>query len=275
MEETRQFSAAGERGEVCEPVCEAIVESIAHGVIVTDGRQDVLFANASACELLGYPREELAAENLLHLVPAEDHAKILSGVQQPYASHGQRHETTVCTKDGRLRTVALRVRLLPGGATAKPGAALAKPGGHNGDERCIWTFQDITDFQQAHRTLKAQGEFCECLTESIRAAVLVLDSRARILRANRFARELTGYTAQELTDANCLDLLLPPSRRRQMREVLRRVLARRPIDPAQDEIPVLAANADDRDAFGDPNHPHRDVADALQPDGPAVGGNVE
>ncbi|MEM7313866.1 MAG: ATP-binding protein, partial [Planctomycetota bacterium] len=69
------------------------------------------------------------------------------------------------------------------------------------------------------RELYRQRRFAEKLLDTAEAIVLVLDAKGRVMRANRFLLELTGYQSEEVIGADWFDLFIPEPHQEMVRRV--------------------------------------------------------
>jgi len=75
-------------------------------------------------------------------------------------------------------------------------------------------------------------DVAERALDTARALVIVVDRSARVLIINRFARELLGWSAEEVRGRDAIELLVPEVQRVQARVGLERSLAGQPLDGA-------------------------------------------
>jgi len=71
----------------------------------------------------------------------------------------------------------------------------------------------MTEQKRTEEALQRERDFANSLVETAQAIVLVLDMDGRIVRFNRFARELTGYSEEEVLGQSWLDMFIPPAER--------------------------------------------------------------
>lgn len=75
------------------------------------------------------------------------------------------------------------------------------------------TVQDITDRKHAEQELRTSRDFIEQVMASVASAVMVLDSRGVVMRANPAASAITGYSADDLLGRPFAELVLPEYRK--------------------------------------------------------------
>lgn len=76
---------------------------------------------------------------------------------------------------------------------------------------------DITEREEARRALERERTFNAAILESTPALVVVRDSQGRIVRFNRAAAELAGYSQDEMLGSNAWDLLATDEQREEVR----------------------------------------------------------
>jgi len=70
-----------------------------------------------------------------------------------------------------------------------------------------WVTMDITNRKKLEKQLKEQVEYAELLFKTVPSAVLSVDKNRRIIRWNKIAEEITGYTAAEVIGKECSTVL--------------------------------------------------------------------
>lgn len=85
--------------------------------------------------------------------------------------------------------------------------------------------RDATERKQAEEALRRERDFAENVIETAQAIVLVLDRHGRILRFNRYLRDLSGYRLEDARDHDWFELFLTPEDAPRLREVFRQTLA--------------------------------------------------
>ncbi|KUO78267.1 MAG: hypothetical protein APF81_25295 [Desulfosporosinus sp. BRH_c37] len=67
--------------------------------------------------------------------------------------------------------------------------------------------RDITERKELEKQLKEQAEYAELLFKTVPNAVVSIDKHRKIIRWNKIAEEITGYTAEEVIGKECSKVL--------------------------------------------------------------------
>jgi PAS domain S-box-containing protein len=70
-----------------------------------------------------------------------------------------------------------------------------------------WVTRDITNRKRLEKQLKEQVKYAELLFKTVPSAVLSVDKNRKIIRWNKIAEEITGYTAAEVIGKECSTVL--------------------------------------------------------------------
>ncbi len=93
-----------------------ILENIADGVLITDRQGRYLDVNPRACEVTGYPREELLRLDTTDTYLPEERAGVSPRLADIARSGSASYERSLLRKDGAVITVEVNARALPGGS---------------------------------------------------------------------------------------------------------------------------------------------------------------
>jgi diguanylate cyclase (GGDEF)-like protein/PAS domain S-box-containing protein len=171
-----------------------IVEQAADALILHDRQGIIVDANRSACEALGYEREELLGMDMAQIesgVPAESLAKMWRRMKpgEPLALDG-----TYRRKDGTTFPVDVRVGVFESGE--KPLLlALAR---------------DVTQRRQSEETLRRSERLFRRLFEQAADALILHDSSGRIVDCNEEVCRSLGYARPELLGRSMRDIVVFP-----------------------------------------------------------------
>jgi PAS domain S-box-containing protein len=81
------------------------------------------------------------------------------------------------------------------------------------------TLSRLAKRRAVERELYRQRRFAEKLLETAEAIILVMDPKGRVLRANPYLLELTGYTLEEVIEADWIEKFVPDRDRDRIAEV--------------------------------------------------------
>jgi PAS domain S-box-containing protein len=114
-----RYAIERKRGEEALRAREAhyrtILENIGDGVLITDRQGRYLDVNPRACEVTGYPREELLRLNTTDTYLPEERAGVLPRLAEIARSGSASYERSLLRKDGAVITVDVNARALPAG----------------------------------------------------------------------------------------------------------------------------------------------------------------
>src|SRR5256885_455050 len=96
-----------------EPHYRTIPENIGDGVLITGRQGRYVDANPRACEVTGFPREELLQLNTADTYLPEERAAVLPRLAEIARSGSASYERSLLRKDGAGITVDVNARALP------------------------------------------------------------------------------------------------------------------------------------------------------------------
>lgn len=166
------------------PLSSALFACSHDAVFLTDDSLAVVDANPTACELLGYTREELLRLKLFTVTHPEDRQRLSEAWANGVAAEEQSGEWRLLTKAGEPRLVDVRTR------------RNVEPGRHLSSAR------DCT----AQKLLEDGAGLWRKALDSLQLGVVVTDQRepdAPIVYVNPAGPHLVGYTSDELLGRNC------------------------------------------------------------------------
>lgn len=162
-----------------------LIESASDGILVSNTAGRLLEANAAACQMLGFTREELGRMGFVDIVAAGEMVRILPEVEQLGEGEVVRSEWLCRRKDGSQFPAEVSSTVLPDGRL-----------------QCI--LRDITQRKMAEDKIREQAS----LLDKARDAIIVCDpDEHRILYWNRSAERLYGWQAAEVLDHSQKELL--------------------------------------------------------------------
>jgi PAS domain S-box-containing protein len=167
----------------------ALIEQATDGIFISDEKGKYIDANQSACQMLGYSREELLSMTVQDvLVPGEAERnppkfnELLSGKAILSRRNLQR-------KNGSVMPVEINAKMLSNG-------------------KMLGMVRDITERKVAEEKLAASEEKFRNLTETAFDAIVLIDEEGNIIFWNRGAELIFGYSKQEVMQKP-LTLMMP------------------------------------------------------------------
>ncbi len=170
-------------------------------------------ANDQLAQMLGYDSEaDIDSHRVpwLHCVDPAMNEKVLESVQTDGEIAGW--DVEYFRRDGTLAW----------------GRLWARAQADEYDESVECVLADVTDEKLALEALRRERDFASKLVETAHAVVAVLGLSGRILRFNRFARELTGYDDSEVLGKDWLETFIESDERKSVREAFASVIEGRP-----------------------------------------------
>ncbi len=158
-----------------------------------DGR--IIFVNRVWKETLGYTEEDIRTVNLFDIIHHESHTCCRRLFQNVLDGKTIKSiQAVFMTRDGEKVYVE---------GNAAPWILGGDVIGTQG------FFRDVTKQKLAEEELKKQRDFAESLIETAQTIVLVLDTKGRIIRFNRYMQEISGYRLDEVKNKDWFDMFLP------------------------------------------------------------------
>ncbi len=178
-----------------------LFESAPDGIFIADPDGRYTDANAAACRLLGYSREEILGRSIVDFVPEEDLSRLAASTRHILAGGVEVSEWRLRRKDGTYVPVELSANALP-----------------NGFMQGI--VRDLTERHEIDAALRlSEAKFSGIVSISA-DAIISVDETLRIVIFNEGAEKTFGYSKAEAIGAS-LDLLIPES----LRDIHRRHIA--------------------------------------------------
>ncbi|MBI4267683.1 MAG: PAS domain S-box protein [Chloroflexi bacterium] len=165
------------------------------GAFVVQNRKFRLF-NPQFQKLLGYAREELLTMDCLEPVFPDDRDIVRrNAVEWLKGQRSAPYEYQYVKNDGTICWVTETVL----------------SGQYRGERAALGYFVDITERKKAEATLKEARKRYRDLFSNASDAIGIRDLKGNLIKVNRAASTLTGYSVGELTKMNVSDLLTPES----------------------------------------------------------------
>ncbi|MCP3957604.1 MAG: PAS domain S-box protein [bacterium] len=191
---------------------QAILDSAVDGILTIDETGILQSVNPAAERMFGYSVAELQGRSVNILMPSPDRERHDSYIAS-YLETGNKkiigigREVLGQRRDGTVFPLDLAVSEVYIG----------------GKRTFMGTLRDVTERKEIEEALLRQRDFAESLVETAQVIVLVLDTRGRIVRFNRYFEEVSGYRLDEVRGQDWFGFL-PPRDRDRIRKVFERGL---------------------------------------------------
>ncbi len=162
------------------------------GLIIIDGRGQILFANQAAQRLTGLSRSAICTVTLQDLVDDPGRAALKDLLNQVLA--GNEHKTwevPILKASGEVALFSLTAASLDPGDTPGDDPPLPR------DVNAIVSFRDVTETRAMEEELRRTNHFLMNIIASSAEAIVVADMEGQILIFNAVASQITGYTELE------------------------------------------------------------------------------
>jgi PAS domain S-box-containing protein len=178
-----------------------ILDSANEGILGLDSEGKHVFANLSACRMLGYEPEELIGKSshaIWHYQKTDDSpylqedCPILLAFKEGRTFHSDRE--VFWRKDGTS---------LPVEYTSTPSMEDGRP------VAVVLTFRDITERRRNEEALQASEARLRAITDSAQDAILMMTPLGAIAYWNPAAESILGYRSDEAIGTNLHNLLVP------------------------------------------------------------------
>jgi len=172
---------------------ELVVNHASDGIFLADPDGCWIEVNPAACELLGYPREELIGKHVTDLMAPEDLA------QQPLRLDAVQPEQAVMVRRVFLRRDGARVRVE---------ASLRRLP----DGRIIAVARDLSERDRATAALEASERRFRRLVEHGWDVIMLADAGGAIRHVTQSVERVLGYGVTDVVDRAIFDFIHPDDR---------------------------------------------------------------
>lgn len=166
------------------------------GIFITDANGQIIEANQTACNLLGWSYNELTELSLSTVINVQD-PKYKAALEQRQQSGTYALELDLIDKQGNP---------LPTETTSR---TYRNP---EGQLRAIVTFHDISRRKEIERNLSKTKQFTESALNSIPGVFFVIDRKGNFIRWNENMVTALGYTSDDLAGKSAHDFVVPDQR---------------------------------------------------------------
>src|SRR5580692_4257999 len=162
-----------------------VFENSAAGMVISDASGQILRANKSFCDLVGFSEDELRERSILEITHAGDRESTRAYLEDIQRGRAQIHELEkrYVRQDGEVvwgRTSV--VFLLPDGRAPYS----------------IVVVQDITERKRAEELLRESEERFRAIFENAALGTSLVDRQGHVIKCNPAIQKMLGYTEQEL-----------------------------------------------------------------------------
>ena len=188
------------------------------GLIIIDGRGQILFANQAAQRLTGLDNAAICTVALQDLVDDSGRGQLDDLMQQVITgTHQRTWEVPIMKASGQVALFSLTAASLdPTEPAEAPAADARSPRSVNG----IVSMRDVTETRAMEEELRRTNHFLMNIITSSADAIVVADMEGNVLIFNEVASQITGFTEAEAKARN-VDELYPPHTARRLMRALR------------------------------------------------------
>jgi PAS domain S-box-containing protein len=159
-----------------------ILQTAMDGFWMVDVQGRLREVNETYCRMSGYSEQELLSMRINDLEATEKDGDTTYHLAKIKSQGEDRFESRHRRKDGSFFDVEVSVQYRP-----------------VEDGRFVAFLQDITSRKQSEEALDREKRFVEAMFESIPGYLYVYDDQGKLIRWNKKHEEMTGYSAEELS----------------------------------------------------------------------------
>ncbi|HKB59742.1 MAG TPA: PAS domain S-box protein, partial [Gallionellaceae bacterium] len=185
---------------------QALMQNALDGIHIMDAQGNLLEANDSFCNMLGYSQEEAAQLNLTDWNSQYSREELLERLKSLVGTHA-RFETTHRRKDG----TRLNVEISASGAEI------------DGEVYYFASSRDITERKKTEQALRAREERYQTLFNRASEGISIVSTTGTLINVNESFARMHGYTPEEMQNMR-LQELDPPSSFSRAPERMQRIL---------------------------------------------------
>ena len=187
----------------------AIAEMGNDGILVCDGKDQIVFANQVAAEITGYPRDELLGKGLAALLGGENRV-FLEDIQTNRRKYGRKF----CTE----------MQIITARGNVKEAEVCIAPAKSNGKMQTYVYLRDVTERKRFERQVKESEERYRNLFERVQHGIFISTKEGRFLDCNPALLEMLGYRSKEefLKIDIAKDLYVNPEDRRTFQRLVQK-----------------------------------------------------
>lgn len=148
------------------------------GIVVIGPELEMVFANPRSYELVGHREETISAQDIEHVVSAEDLPRIREALSQ--GQHPRGMDVQLVRRDGTKILCSCSFAPLIGA-----------------EDHTVISFDDVTDQRETEQELLKTMEFLESLIDASVDAIIATDMEQRVVLFNPSAERISGLHVSE------------------------------------------------------------------------------
>jgi len=152
------------------------------GILVCDGKDQIVFANQVAAEITGYPRDELLGKGLAALLGGENRV-LLEDIRTNRRKYGRKF----CTE----------MQIITARGNVKEAEVCIAPAKSNGKMQTYVYLRDVTERKRFERQVKESEERYRNLFERVQHGIFISTKEGRFLDCNPALLEMLRYRSKE------------------------------------------------------------------------------
>jgi PAS domain S-box-containing protein/putative nucleotidyltransferase with HDIG domain len=168
-----------------------LFEALPDSILVHDDEGTILHINEVGAERLEWSAKDLVGRNLRDIVTPESRASIADHIRETHEVGWCRFETTYVSRSGWQIVAEVNDRPIKFGK----------------EKAILRVARDITERKEAERALLREKNFSDTIMNSSPGLLFVFDDKGNIIRWNRNAEKVTGYSTKEISKMNVLDFV--------------------------------------------------------------------
>lgn len=167
----------------------AFIEYAGDAIFMINEKFRIVGVNNSACNLVGYTREELIGMSPVALIPpGEERDDYEEKIQSSLSRAGTLYERKLMRKDGSLVETEVNMRSLDG-------------------DGYISIIRDVTEIRKTQKQLTEKEYQYTSLFNQALESIAIFDNAGNIIDVNESLCKLTGFTKEELLHKHAEDLV--------------------------------------------------------------------
>lgn len=172
-----------------------ILESVRHGVVVTDFEGNIVFWNQSSTDILGYDDIEVIGKPA-SMFKTREYATLSQLIVHCRQNEITEHRWTGVHKNGDCVWMDVRLNVYHAEGEQK--------------DYCVISMYDIDELMQAEKELHNNLALTDAIFRASNDAMVILNIHGDVHSVNKAATNMFGYEKSEMTNMNVSDLLSYP-----------------------------------------------------------------